>query len=127
MTEQALENVRSNGGAGAYKDTHPWYLAQELLARARDEALAILFVSEERPTLWEKKGASLNTVTNVTRYPELWRFTTPLFNKIERLGGFVFYVGVGKSAAPGDRGTAHLQGGRPGPFNLPVQGRIQTQ
>ena len=25
--------------------------------------------------LWEKKGASLYTVTNVTRYPELRRFT----------------------------------------------------
>ena len=49
VTEQALENVRSNGGAGAYKDTHPWCLAQELLARAREsgEALAILFVSGE--------------------------------------------------------------------------------
>ena len=49
VTEQALENVRSNGGAGAYKDTHPWYLAQELLARTRErgEALAILFVSGE--------------------------------------------------------------------------------
>ena len=37
----------------------------------------------------------------MTRYPELRRFTNRLFNKIERLGGFVFYVGVRKTAAPG--------------------------
>ena len=49
VTAQAIENVRANGGAGAYRDTHPWYLARELLARARQagEALAILFVSGE--------------------------------------------------------------------------------
>ena len=57
--------------------------------------------SGEHPALWEKKGASLYTLANVTRYPELRRFTNRLFNKIERLGGFVFYVGVRKTAAPG--------------------------
>ena len=57
--------------------------------------------SGEHPALWEKKGASLYTVTNVTRYPELRKFTNRLFNKIERLGGYVFYVGVRKTAAPG--------------------------
>ena len=47
VTEKALENVRANGGAGAYKDTHPWYLARELLAeaRSRGETLPILFAS----------------------------------------------------------------------------------
>lgn len=45
--------------------------------------------SGDHPALWEKKGSSLYTVTNVTRYPELRRFTNRLFNKIERLGGFV--------------------------------------
>lgn len=47
VTTQALESVRSSGRAGAYKDAHPWYLAQELLSRAREdgELLAILFVS----------------------------------------------------------------------------------
>ena len=48
-TEKAIENVRANGGAGAYKDTHPWYLAQELLAqaRSREETLVVLFASGE--------------------------------------------------------------------------------
>ncbi len=36
----------------------------------------------------------------MNRYPELRRFTNRLFNKIERLGGFVLYVGVRKTAAP---------------------------
>ena len=56
--------------------------------------------SGEHPALWEKKGASLYTVTNVTKYAELRKFTNRLFNKIETLGGFVFYVGVEKTAAP---------------------------
>ena len=53
------------------------------------------------PALWEKKGASLYTATNVARYRELRTFTNRLFNRIEALGGFVFYVGIAKSAAPG--------------------------
>ena len=57
--------------------------------------------SGEHPALWEKKGSGVYTVTNVTRYPELRKFTNRLFNKIERLGGFVSYVGVRKTAAPG--------------------------
>ena len=55
--------------------------------------------SGKHPALWEKKGASLYTVTNVTRYAELRRLTNRLFNKIEALGGFVFYVGIRKTAA----------------------------
>ncbi len=45
VTRKALDNVRENGGSGAYRDTHPWYLALELLAKARaaGEPLAILF------------------------------------------------------------------------------------
>ena len=38
--------------------------------------------SGEYPALWEKKGASLDTLTNVTRYPELRRFTSRLFNSL---------------------------------------------
>ena len=64
--------------------------------------------SGERPALWERKRASLYMVTNVTRYPELRRFTNRLFNKIERLGGFVFYVGVRKTAAPGAHNSNRL-------------------
>ena len=57
--------------------------------------------SGKHPALWEKKGASLFTVSNVTRYRELRVFTNRLFNKIETLRGFVFYVGIRKTAAPG--------------------------
>jgi hypothetical protein len=54
--------------------------------------------SGSHPALWEKKGASLYTVANVTKYAELRQFTNRLLNKIESLGGFVFYVGIKKSA-----------------------------
>ena len=40
--------------------------------------------------------------------PELRRFTNRLFNKIEGLGGFVFYVGVRKTAAPGEHNPNRL-------------------
>ena len=43
--------------------------------------------SGQHPALWEKKGASLYTVTNVREYRELRHFTNRLFNKIARLGG----------------------------------------
>ena len=56
--------------------------------------------SGEHPAVWEKKGASLFTVTNVTRYRALRQLTNRLLNKIERLGGFVFYVGLRKTATP---------------------------
>ena len=56
--------------------------------------------SGKHPALWEEKGTSLYTVKNVTRYAELRNFTNRLFNKIEALGGFVFYVGLKKTAPP---------------------------
>lgn len=56
--------------------------------------------SGKPPALWEKKGASLYTARNVTRYPELRRFTFRLFNKIQSLGGFAFFVGIRKTAQP---------------------------
>ena len=62
------------------------------------------------PTLWEKKGASLYTVNNVTRYPELRKFTKRLFNKIKKLGGFVFYVGIRKTLAPAQHRPNSLYG-----------------
>ena len=58
--------------------------------------------SRKHPAFWEKKGSSLYTVRNVLRYPELRRFTHRLFNKIERLGGFIFYVGIKKTAPPAE-------------------------
>jgi len=38
--------------------------------------------SGKNPAQWEKKGASLYTVTNVNKYPELRRFTNRLFDRI---------------------------------------------
>lgn len=72
-----------------------WFFQRkcELLAFEIDRA-------GQHPALWEKKGASLYTVTNVTRYAELRRLTNRLFNKIRSLGGFVFYVGIKKTAHP---------------------------
>ena len=58
--------------------------------------------SERHPALWEKKGSSLYTAANITRYPELRKFTGRMFNKIQGLGGFVFYVGIRKTALPDD-------------------------
>ena len=54
----------------------------------------------KHPSLWEKKGSSLYTATNVSKYRELRVFTNRLFNKIDTLRGFVFYVGLRKTAAP---------------------------
>ena len=45
--------------------------------------------SGKHPAFWEKKGSSLYTVRNVLKYQELRHFTYRLFNKIERLGGFI--------------------------------------
>jgi len=56
--------------------------------------------SGKHPALWEKKGSSLYTYTNVTRYTELRKLTIRHFNKIEALDGFVFHVGVRKWAKP---------------------------
>ena len=57
--------------------------------------------SKQHPARWEKKGSSLYTVTNVTRYAELRKFTNRLLNKIVALDGFVFYVGIRKTEPPG--------------------------
>ena len=56
--------------------------------------------SGKHPALWEKKGASLYTVTNVGRYPELRKFTSRLLNRIDALGGFALHVGVRKTSTP---------------------------
>ena len=56
--------------------------------------------SGEHPAEWEKKGSSLYTVTNVTRYAELRTFTNRLLKRIAQAHGFVFYVGIPKTAEP---------------------------
>ena len=77
--------------------------------RKRDLLAFEIERSGEHPALWEKNGASLYTLTNMTQYPELRRFTNCLlFNKIERLGGFGFYVGVRTTAAPGEHNPNRL-------------------
>ena len=67
--------------------------------------------SGQHPALWEKKGASLYTATNVTKYRQLRVFTNRLFNKIDTLRGFVFYVGVKKTAMPHEHNPNSLYGG----------------
>lgn len=52
------------------------------------------------PATWEKKGSALYSVKNVTDYPELRRFTFRLLNKIQKSGGFIFYVGGVKKTTP---------------------------
>lgn len=49
---------------------------------------------------WEKKGASLYTSQNITKYKELRQATFRLMNRIERDGGMVFFVGLQKTHSP---------------------------
>ncbi|TIV65207.1 MAG: DUF3800 domain-containing protein, partial [Mesorhizobium sp.] len=58
--------------------------------------------------IWVKKGASLYTVTNVTKYRELRNTTNRLLNKIETIGGFVFYVGLQKNLPPDKHNPNYL-------------------
>ena len=64
--------------------------------------------SGQHPTVWEKKGASLFTVKNVTKYRELRNFTNRFLTKLKKLGGFVFYVGIKKTAAPAEHAPNQL-------------------
>ena len=54
--------------------------------------------SNKIPAQWEKKGSSLYTVKNVTRYRQTRLLTNRLLEKVTTLGGFVFYVGTKKTA-----------------------------
>lgn len=64
--------------------------------------------SGAHPATWEKKGAALYTEKNVAKYLELRKATNRLFNKIDSVGGFVFYVGIKKSAAPAKHNPNYL-------------------
>ena len=55
--------------------------------------------SGKHPAQWEKKGSSLYTARNVQRYSEVRSVTYRMLNKIEGLGGFVFYVGMRKTTS----------------------------
>jgi hypothetical protein len=56
--------------------------------------------SGKHPAEWEKKGSALFTTANIGKYPELTRFTARFFNKIEKCGGKIIYVGIRKTAEP---------------------------
>ena len=58
---------------------------------------------------WEKKGSSLYTVKNISKYPELRQFTNRLLNKINKLGGFTFYFGINKNESMDDHNPNKLQ------------------
>lgn len=65
------------------------------------------------PYRWEKKGAALYTLANVTRYSNLRRATFRLINQINRAGGYVFYTAQTKpppaaAPAPGELFKAQL-------------------
>ena len=64
--------------------------------------------SGKHPAMWEKKGSSLYTARNVSTYPELRKFTNRLLNKIAALDGFVFYVGIKKTAPAGTHNPNQL-------------------
>lgn len=65
-------------------------------------------LSKEHPATWEKKGASLYTVKNVTKYRELRVFTNRFLSKIAGCGGQVIYVGLHKQAAVEDHKPLRL-------------------
>ena len=67
--------------------------------------------SKTHPAQWEKKGASLYTANNVKRYRELRQLTNRLLNKIKRCDGFVFYVGMRKTASLEEHNANNLYAG----------------
>ena len=50
----------------------------------------------EHPATWEKKGAALYTLKNISKYRELRVFTNRFLAKISGCGGRVIYVGLHK-------------------------------
>ena len=64
--------------------------------------------SQKHPATWEKKGASLYTATNVNKYRKLRDTTNRILSKIEDLDGFILYVGIEKTASPGDHNPTGL-------------------
>jgi hypothetical protein len=48
------------------------------------------------PAKWEKKGAALYTVNNITKYRELRAATNRILSRLKSMGGFVFYTGIEK-------------------------------
>ena len=104
-----------------YKDSPVFGLAGFVLPAAKVRGFGTWFYQRKcelldfeikrsgvHPAVWEKKGASLFTVTNVTKYRELRTLTNRLLNKLTTLGGFVFYVGIAKTSTPLDHDPNQL-------------------
>lgn len=53
-------------------------------------------VNGTRPYHWEKKGSSLYTLKNLKSYPQVRKMSFRLLNKLNKLGGFIFYCGEAK-------------------------------
>ena len=62
----------------------------------------------EHPATWEKKGSSLYTLKNISKYRELRAFTNRFLKKISTCGGHVIYVGLHKQATVEDHKPLRL-------------------
>jgi hypothetical protein len=89
-----MEEVRTFG---------TWFFQrkQELLAWEINRA-------GQHPATWEKKGSSLYTLNNIEKYAELRKFTNRFLNKIQKINGRVFYVGIEKHTAIKDHNPNSL-------------------
>ncbi|MGH8597507.1 MAG: hypothetical protein ACREXT_12690 [Gammaproteobacteria bacterium] len=53
VSAKALTAILDNGGRGAYRDNHPWLIAEELLQSARDEGAVLpLVLATGTPLEW---------------------------------------------------------------------------
>jgi hypothetical protein len=64
--------------------------------------------SGKHPARWEKKGSALLTAQNFRNYPEVGRAMNRILNTIAKMGGFVFYFGLGKYKLPEDSSSESL-------------------
>ena len=64
--------------------------------------------SKSHPARWEKKGSTLYTPRNIKKYHELKKATNRLLNKINNLGGFVYFNGIEKSASISEHNAKNL-------------------
>ena len=60
------------------------------------------------PSQWEKKGAALLTTRNIHQYRQLRLTINRILNRIESVGGFVYYKGIVKHRAPEDSSAKRL-------------------
>ena len=60
----------------------------------------------KNPTYWEKKGSKIYTPKSIEKYQAIRKFTKRLLKKINKMGGYVFYVGTEKP--PGEIDSKQL-------------------